>query len=595
MKLGKFIFGLLLLLITGCSVSDNESLKESNKCELKFFVNGIQEKASAIYAVSNGNNYDVKNNHFFNDSFESVVSFSEDSYVMDNTRVNKAYSKTASISKLNKGVKYRILVYSLNDNDEETFVEQYDLISNIDDINGVNIDVDMGEKIKWYAYSFNNNESLGSISNVNSPLVNMGINKDFVYDSGVVVINENFVNEEIILRHKTAQIILEIDARGLFTDSINDLLIKIPENTLKTGQFDLKNEKVYGNSISVPDMELGLTRFENFDDLYSDRKYITLYTVEPEVWNNITFELDKLSVLMDDDLSLRNFPKASYTIPINQNIEVGKRYNIKIDLLESAISYNGVQWARSNLYRSNRIRNPYRFYSVNKQTDDFRSYFSFKGHIPGKWGSTIINNQKDPCALVYPSYRWMQPSKADFLTLTRTSTNLTTDGLLPIVISNLIGILGTEATLNATFGTNYIEYTNSNNNNTSYPLSSRILRFYYNGYDPLDLNVLGDGWISLNLIETYGKSAGLWTSDQGINLLGLVGVGGWGYFASTRKDLIFSSQQYAKAINSTQLLNLDVAGLNLVSSARKNVRCVRNPNWENLSKQKGYNPEPKLN
>lgn len=273
---------------------------------------------------------------------------------------------------------------------------------------------------------------------------------------------------------------------------------------------------------------------------------------------------------------------------------MGKRYKAKIDLIESPLIFGGVTWARENLYMISRSRNPYSFYYENKQIDDFRSYFSFRGHIPGKWGSTIVQDQKDPCALVYPANRWMLPSKSSFHNLTRTSTNLTTDGILPTLVSNLADILATEGTINATFGSNYIQYNTATGSNPIYPESSNVLRFYYNGYDVVDVNLLGDGWVNVDVLSTYGQAAGLWTSEEGTGVLGLVDLGGWGYFGSTR-NVLLSSQKLAKGINSIQLLNVNVLGLNVLSSARKNVRCIRNPNWEVLSQQPGYNPEPNLN
>ena len=189
----------------------------------------------------------------------------------------------------------------------------------------------------------------------------------------------------------------------------------------------------------------------------------------------------------------------------------------------------------------------------------------------------------------------MQPTKASFHSLTRTSTNLTSDGLLPNLSNTLAPILSTEGTFNAIYGSNYIQYNSATGVNPVYAASSNVLRFYYNGYDIIDLNILGDGWVNLDLGSSYGVAAGLWTSEQGVNVLGLVGAGAWGYFGTTWRTISLGNNYVPKGMNSIQLLIIDALGLNVVSSARKNVRCIRNPAWEALSQLPNYNSEPNLN
>ena len=582
----------ILLNLVGCNKQDISNPNSEGKVTLRLTLKGIHNFTFDKNAFSNKlDGLQVQKMYETHDGFESTSSFTIDAK-------EKIKSASAAIgsepSRLEEGVTYRLLVYHVNDQNEQEFFDKMDYVTRRNEPDGPIISANLGDKIKWYIYSYNDKETIPEIEDLDNPIVPMGINRDFVYASGEVEITEDLNPMEVILQRKTALIAVEIDARGLFTDEIRSMTFSLPANILKTSNFDIKGGiNVAESVIGLPQQTIPLSSFTNIDEGYNDRKLVYLHTAVPEVWNNFSFSLQNLSILLDNS-AVRSFPTTVFAIAKQFNIEPGKRYRAKMDLIESALTFGGVSWARENLYRTQGTRNPYRFYHENKQTDDFRSYFSFKGHIPGKWGSTVIGEQRDPCTLVYPANRWMQPTKASFLNLTRTSTNLTTDGILPTVVSNLTDILATEATTNAVFGSNYIEYNTAQGSSAVYPESSNVLRFYYNGYDPIDINVLGDGWVNVNVIDTYGKATALWTSEQGLNVLGLVGAGAWGYFGSTRQ-VFLSSQFRAKGINSIQLLNVDALGLNVVSSARKNVRCIRNPNWETLSQQAGYNPEPNYN
>ena len=580
----------VVLCLLRCQKKDIIGVGGKNQVKVSISLKGVQNvELSKNAFVNTIDGLQMLRTHEMHDGFESISTFQATS--MHKTDKYAATEPPTGTTRLGEGIKYRLIIYKLNEELEEEFYTFVDFVSQGE---GGQVIAYEGDILVWYAYSYNTDEDIVDIDDFDHPVVDMGVNKDFLYAKGQLEIVEGYNALVIILQRKTAQIGIEIDARGLFTDEIRNMTLVLPANIIKSAHYDIREDERTTAVISLPQQTIPLASFENVDEGYNDRKVVYLYTAVPEVWNNLSFTLQNLAILLDDNSSTRSYPTSSFTIAKEFDIEVGKRYRGKLDLIESALTFGGVSWARENLYRMTSGRNPYRFYHENKQTDDYRSYFSFKGHIPGKWGSTVIGGQKDPCALVYPANRWMQPTKSSFANLTRISNGVSIDGILPTVVGNLLGLFSTDATTNATFGANYIQYNTATGVSAVYPQSSNVLRFYYNGYDAIDLNVLGDGWVSLDLMNSYGLATALWTSDQGLNVLGLVGVGAWGYFGSTR-NVLFSNQKIAKGFNSVQLLNVDALNLNVLSSARKNVRCIRNPNWETLSQDSGYNPEPDLN
>jgi hypothetical protein len=520
----------LLLLITfsitiGCKKPTTKSFEEKDKGTLKIFLKGVVVALDVKYASTNNiDGLKVENNYTVHDGFESALSF----YKSGHTQSKNSFSSEIPIpgtSKLDDGIRYRFMLYHVDEQNHLTFYGQTDLV--VEEEDAALINVEIGEKYKWYAYSYNSTEGIAPIADVDNPVVFMGYNKDFIYTNGEFTLNQELLIIDVIFQRSSAQLTVEFDARGLFTDEIRDLTLRFPSNVLKTGNFNILHDEVVGSFVSLPEQIVPLSGFENVDEGFNDRKRTSFFTAVPEVWNSIYFSLNKFDIILDDNNSIRSFPSTDFTLVRNLSIEVGKRYIAKIDLIESPLIFGGVSWARENLYRNEGGRNPYRFYHENKQTNDFRSYFSFKGHIPGKWGSTIIDNQRDPCALVHPSNRWMTPSKSSFNELTKNSSGVVINSLLPTVLGNLLfGLVG-QQTLNSTYGPNYIQYNTASGINSIYPSSSNVLRFYYNGYDLISLNVLGDGWVNLNLGNTYGLATGLWTDEQGVNLLSLLGAGAW--------------------------------------------------------------------
>ena len=241
------------------------------------------------------------------------------------------------------------------------------------------------------------------------------------------------------------------------------------------------------------------------------------------------------------------------------------------------------------------IRTPYRFYHTNpNQPDANESFFSFKGHLPRTFASTVAANQKDPCALVYPAGLWKTPTSNEVGVLT--SNSGVVDGLL----GDIIGLLLKPGTPGATAGSNYMDYTGGTGVQGSvYPTATNRLRFYNNGVaTPISIV---SGLFSLNFGSGgVGQTAAFWSSDQlltGDPLLSLLqaasgaaSVGATSYIGATRTSLVLGDK--AVGTKSAGLLNINALGLGVIASDFMNVRCTRNASWN--GSDPGYNPMPAL-
>ena len=576
-----------LLTIVGCVKEKNIPINGSAK--IIFNISGIEESPLKSSSNKSLNRNDINSNYQNLEEFDVVTILKE--YNESNEHSN---TKIASTQPISNNITYRILIYR-NVNNVQQFVDSIDLTKN-----GIHntreIGITRGVEYKWYAYSYNDTNTLPVLTStqLEDATVHMGINKDFLYDSGSFQLMQSGTQTiSIIFKRKTAQITLDFDGRGLFTDTIKEISIEIPHGILKTANFELKNNTISSTHQQINNLEIPYSAFQNTENNYYDRKMTHIHTVSVDSLNYPSITLKNLKIKLDDNTT-RTFSQSTISFTTKTGIALGRRTTANVYLIESALTYANVEWARANLYRKDNGRNPYRFYHTNKQTNDPRSYFSFRGHIPRKFASAMSSEQKDPCALVFPSYRWIQPS-ATHIGISEGKLSHS-GGALTNILTTITDAVIPDPTEGADSPRDsiYIEYSPTPVSSTIYPITSRKLRFYFNGLHA-NIAVLQDlddnGLVTLSL-GNYGRVSTFWTNEQGVNLLQLVQVGAWGYLG-TRKASI--TGPFAKGISTANILNIGLLGtLNVIRSPLLNVRCIRNPAWPDSLKKATYNPVPQF-
>lgn len=155
-------------------------------------------------------------------------------------------SKIASTSPMSSGYTYRVLLYNTKTNK---------LFKSILAKSGetFEIEVNKGDKYKWYAYSYNDNETIPEPLDMENPSIEMSINKDFLYDDGEIDVlgpsngQLNTYPINIVFDHKVAQVKVKVDASSLAqVANIEQFKVSfLRDDYLKKGVFSIK-----GNSIS---------------------------------------------------------------------------------------------------------------------------------------------------------------------------------------------------------------------------------------------------------------------------------------------------------------------------------------------------------
>jgi hypothetical protein len=343
-----------------------------------------------------------------------------------------------------------------------------------------------------------------------------------------------------------------------------------------------------GSLTTGTNLALTKTDFTDINPIAGDTYQKIAYFYTPaQPAKDLTITVSGLRVRLDDNTYRILFSSyLSQTRTITP--ERGKNHRFMVGIAESALTLGNTKWARSNLlYKTTDAlgaKTPYRFYGNNPHNPNTQeSFFSFMGHLPGVLASTNPANQKDPCALVYPTGLWRTPTTTEISAISSHSgkvEDLLGAGLDPS--GNLPATPGTRS------GVTFLEYPVTAGFNPAYGgTESRTnrLRFYYNG---LQTNVsLATGPINVSLVAVNSRAA-IWSRDQVTNE-----VRGWGFLTAT---LPTSDVLVQKGIGSqaTALLNPDPSGLGLIGSGFMNVRCVRDASWDAASTLPTYNPYPVL-
>lgn len=177
------------------------------------------------------------------------------------------------------------------------------------------LDVEKGGNYIWYAYSYNNTETLPQPANTASPSIDAPVNKDLLYASGEISIPVTPAGEShaypiaITFGHKMAQVSVKIDGTILAQyASINGIKASFDRNDyLKKGTFNIK-----GNSMS--DLTVVTTT-----DIFTAASPTNIweanyYTADPAALTSYKVKVTDLPVTFNNvDASMANRNLATYS------------------------------------------------------------------------------------------------------------------------------------------------------------------------------------------------------------------------------------------------------------------------------------------
>ncbi len=534
-------------LLVGCSKQMTADDGISKKTKISVRVVGIDEsiknakeepKASASSKEVSAK--EVAELHFA--GFDASLSVDHELGTAGGRRMIKSSSRKGASKQvmgavMDPGVKYRLYLYKA----DNSFVSSTELTSDVP----AEIEVDQDVSYKWYALSYNNSESPADINPATPTVTSLALpaNKDILYDAGTFSVPTGptpiDVPVNIVFDHMVSRIGIELNTMGMFAD-MTSAVVSVTGLSTYSGNFDIASG-TWG-TLTAAANGIDWADFVNIEEPYADRKIAYVYTPSTAAINNLTVTLTDLSLKLDDN-NVRSFSTLLAATPsvftFNVTPVVANDHRLLVDLIESPLTVGGVRWGRANLYYQGG-HNPYRFHHTYAHSSARNTFFSFRGLVPESFG---VNG--DPCAEVYPAGKWRVPTNNDLMALT---------GTPPLYLN------GQANTTGSTGGLGYLEYTNATGTAAPYP--SNDLHFNYNG-GSLSVGIIG-GLLQVTF-GNLGVTGEYWSSTNGTNILGLIGLGGY-------------SMLLSNALGDTmeaELLNVQTLGVDVIESPFKNVRCVR--------------------
>lgn len=562
----------LIIQVSGISAEEDKTIKS----KLGSGASKIETGANSIDLVES-------------EGFDAVIAIDNNNPSTEESFTNRSGLKASIKQKaaylpLENNITYRIYLYKNNGG-------AYTFHSTKQFTQGTNSSMSVPNgSYKWVALSYNNNDSIPEAGASND--LTLPENKDVLYatsGSNDIIVNNNTPAVSIIFNRLYARIAIEFNTIGMFAP-INSATISVSGQNSKGATLNLLSGTL---NVAPTGVTPQITEVD-FNNINGDasRKVAYFYTAD-ETPQNLSITVTNLKIQLDNDTE-RNFGSTTLNQTKSITPQRGKNHRFLVGITESALTYEGVKWSRSNLYYKPNDATPYRFYHTNPQTNDPNSYFSFGAHRPRVLASA--NAAVDACSLVYPAGLWKIPSAADISTVTSQGLG----GLLgDLSLGNVAGIdvlVGLQDALarpveGSTVGNKYSEFTPSSGYNPAYGAATspvNQLRFNYNGY----MNTLGvlSNLITLELWNTYGSYNAFWTNE---NLIASPIINaGVKYHLGHTAEIPLVGERY-KAYRTTSLISIGLLNsISVINSPLMNIRCVRDDTWASKSENPNYNPMP---
>lgn len=370
--------------------NDPKAIKASNSRNSSQLASGVLEEKDVSYK-----------------EFDAIVRLQEDQVAGDRTVSNNQVAKGTAGKSATKalamapGIKYRLLLYK-----EGKFVTSVHAQSGV----ASHVEVVKGEEYTWYAYSYNTADNIPDVANPAAPVIESAVDKPLLYASGTVTVTgAGNVDKPLLVRfaHRTSKIGAELSVRGMFAglESITanfagtDYIQKGTLNVL-TGQYE-----------SMSAVDVGNLVFTNYSVKTKDTiKVASYYTAAQTPIPAMTVNVQSFTIKLDKVYN--GVGNRTFSTPFQFSMDLpdmtwGHRLTSAMDLIESAVTVNGIRWSRANLYFSEADR-AYRF---RHQIEPIygrvsEEYWNFKAPFPG---GTI--GAQDPCTRVYPLGKWKMPNR----------------------------------------------------------------------------------------------------------------------------------------------------------------------------------------
>ena len=426
--IGNYLFYVILLFSCSKERNSPDSVKGTT---VTFSVNDITypTKSNVINkATSIENNIETKKKIKEYDSFSMELSTNSDP-INNNTFTNvqneitlKA-NKSTNIAKtpMAIGIKYRLLIYSVDDGIETYFTTSEVTVGTSD----FKITLSPGKTYNWYAYSYNNSNAIPLPIDLNTPFIPSQTENPLLYTKGTITLGDTEQRVSMTFQHKVAKIEVIVNGQYIFANDIPVLNVDFNDLTLTTHNFDLKTGDKTGNILTsqiIPNQPIDFESINGIALYGIKRSNNDLYTSSLNPTLNISLkriDITKTGTTLTLINTARNESFSNFT----GADDLIKRLSIKLVYKGGNLAPN--EWAKGNLYYDNTDPdNPYKFGEPVNQSfqHSCNYYWNWNTLLPRTLTNMITSPVGDPCTKVLPIGEWRTPTITDFENLLETHT-----------------------------------------------------------------------------------------------------------------------------------------------------------------------------
>ncbi|MDV4102694.1 hypothetical protein CMT19_16770 [Elizabethkingia anophelis] len=453
------------MLLAHCATTDDHvSMEFSSKtAKLEIKISGIESNTEQRVAASKSKDYGQAENGIILSenttklgSFNATMTMEEDSNFDNKPLLSTSAGVLMSTTSypMIAGHRYRFILYEIKDG-ATVFKESKDGTAG----SPLTFEVERSKTYKWISYSYNSNEPITDVIDPVVPTIPTTIDKDLLYSSGELTINDPQSSVPIVFRHMLARLKLQLDSTEFIGDILsNGLSVRINNNTeLGIGTLNLLDGIINDIQLISPGGSPKFTAITSANKIGAapGGSIQEGYYYTADFVNTISYpevRIDSLQIQSD-------FPYENHvqTYPWIKRVTrkftgqvtpiAGKSYTLKIKIQNNdGIYTDDLVWARGNL-AYNPLTDTYfiqkRAYFIGRQLYqkdyigvlpyglDFHDFWAYNSFVP----NPVPNNSyapfpamdpgtafNDPCSKLDGGY-WRLPTFAEYKKLDDTYGN----------------------------------------------------------------------------------------------------------------------------------------------------------------------------
>lgn len=321
-----FTFTFISSILFSCK-KDEDNATQGEPTKLLFNVSGISEVNNDLYASlptnieSNNANSNIHNLNSEKVSLQTISSTKNIETPFKNAlelSQSNVKSKLAALTPMTSGYKYRILLY-----DNNTGAYQSTVLATVG--TQVVIPAIKNRVYKYYAYAYNNSNDIPVPTDLTNPTIETPTDTDLLYASGTCSASEEGTVVPLTFKHKTSQIVVELDVDRLFANLLTYDL-EFVDDYLNKGEFSIKDGTI--DNITPISSNIVL----NNDPLQNNVKVAKFYTADPSALTSFKVNVKRLHVQFPNEVQEELITTPQEIEFDSFTGESGKKYTATIKL-----------------------------------------------------------------------------------------------------------------------------------------------------------------------------------------------------------------------------------------------------------------------